>query len=481
MQRMQRIAIILCVSCGLAAVLSGCSTLAPSYTRPAAPVPASWQRDDAASDGAAAGLEQRGVAEIAWQEFYRDPRLREVIGLGLAHNRDMRVAALNVERAQAQYQIQWAGLVPGVDANGSAGFQRQPADFAGAGGVRDIHQYTVGLGVTSYELDLFGRVRSLKDQALEQYLATEQAQLSARISLIAQIAAGYLTLAADRELLHLAQETLQAQQESYQLIQRRFEVGASSELDLRQAQTQVESARVDVARFTTQATQDEDSLNLLVGIQVPAELQPQGLTGQVTPLEDITPGLASDVLLKRPDILQAEHLLKGYNANIGAARAAYFPRIILAGSLGSGSNELSGLFATGSGSWSFVPRIDLPIFDAGSRAAQLQVAEIDRDIALAQYEKAIQSAFREVADTLALRHNVEQQLTALLAVQTNAKYWGELVGERHAQGIDSRLDLLNAQCSLYSAQQGMVGVRLVQMTNLVSLYKALGGGLKAGS
>ncbi|MCL2790480.1 MAG: AdeC/AdeK/OprM family multidrug efflux complex outer membrane factor [Desulfobulbus sp.] len=479
MQRTQRFSIILCISCSLAALLSGCSTLAPSYTRPAAPVPASWQQDGAPETASA----QLGVAEPAWQDFFRDPRLKKVIELGLTHNRDMRVAALNVERAQAQYQIQRAALVPEVDASGGAGFQRVPADFSSTGEAQKLHQYTVGIGVTSYELDLFGRVRSLKDQALEQYLATEQAKQSERISLIAQIAASYLTLAADRESLSVAQETLKAQEESYRLIQRQFEVGTSSELDLRQAQTQVESARVDVARYTTMVAQDTDSLNLLAGTQIPADLLPTSLslTGQVAALAEVTPGLSSDVLLNRPDVLQAENMLKGYNANIGAARAAYFPRITLVGSLGSGSNQLSGLFSSGTGSWSFMPQIDLPIFDAGARSAQLQVAEVDRDIAIAQYEKAIQTAFQEVADALAQRTNVERQLAAQQALCDATEKRYALTQKRYAQGVDSHLNVLDAQRSLYSAQQGVIGIRLTRLTNLVFLYKALGGGVEAGS
>jgi efflux transporter, outer membrane factor (OMF) lipoprotein, NodT family len=480
MQRTRRTLIIWCMSCGLAAGLHGCSTLAPDYIRPDAPVPVSWQKDGA-TGAEADELAQRAALEKAWQNFYRDPRLREVIALGLEHNRDLRAMALNVERAQAQYRIQRARLIPNVDADAAAGFQRVPADFSGTGEAQKLHQYTVGLGITSYELDLFGRVRSLRDQALEQYLATEQAQQSARISLTSQIAAGYLTLAADRELLHLAQETLKTQEKSYLLIQQRFAAGASSELDLRQAQTQVEAARVDVARFTTLVAQDEEFLNLLVGTQVPADLQPLALTDQVAALEDVTPGLSSEVLLRRPDVLQAEHMLKGYNANIGAARAAYFPRITLVGTLGSGNNELSGLFSSGSGSWSFMPRIDLPIFDAGTRAAQLQVAEIDRDIAVAQYEKTIQTAFREVADGLTIRGNVEQQLAAQQALREATEKRYALTMERYAKGVDSHLNVLDAQRSLYSARQGEIGVRLVRLTNLVFLYKALGGGVEAGT
>jgi len=475
MQRIQRISIIIGLSLGLLGGLGGCS-LAPSYTRPAAPIPASWQQDPAARQEE--GAMPQGTADLAWQDFYGDEKIRNVIAMGLAHNRDLRVAALNVERAQAQYRIQWSALVPKVDANGVGTFQNQPADFANSGRSRESHQYTVGLGVTSYELDLFGRVRSLKDQALSQYLATEQAQRSARISLIAQIASSYLTLAADRELLYLARETLKTQQESYQLMQQRFTVGASSELDLRQSQTQIEATRVDVARLTTLVAQDENSLNLLVGAPVPAGMLPQTLTAQVAALEEIAPGLSSAVLLQRPDVLQAENLLKGFQANIGAARAAYFPRINLTGSLGVGSNELSGLFAAGSGSWLFVPRIDLPIFDAGARAAQLRVAEIDRDIALAQYEKVIQTAFREVADALAQRTNIEQQLAAQQSLHEATAKRYVLARERYAKGVDSHLNVLDAQRSLYGAQQGLVGVRLTRLANLVSLYKVLGGGVK---
>ncbi|WP_028319093.1 efflux transporter outer membrane subunit [Desulfobulbus elongatus] len=477
MQRIQRIPIVLSLMLSLCGGLVGCSTLAPSYNRPAAPVPTSWQKD-AGVPGEPAASGQQDAADIPWQDFYLNPRLRKVIAMGLVHNRDLRVAALNVERAQAQYRIQRSELVPKVDAEGAGNFQRQPADFSSSGEAEKIHQYTVGLGVTSYELDLFGRLRSLKDQALEEYLATGQAQRSARISLIAQIAAADLTLAADRELLQLAEETMKTQEESYRLIQKRFELGASSELELREAQTQVESARVDVARFSTQVAQDEDSLNLLVGAQVPADLLPASLTDEVATLEGITPGLSSEILLRRPDVLQAENVLKGYNANIGAARAAYFPRIVLVGSLGSGSKELSGLFSTGSGSWAFAPSIDLPIFDAGARAAQLQVAEIDRDIAIAQYEKAIQTAFREVADTLVQRGNVERQLAAQQALREATEKRYLLARERYAKGVDSHLAVLDAQRSLYSAQQGVVGVRLTRLTNLVSLYKALGGGVK---
>jgi len=339
-------------------------------------------------------------------------------------------------------------------------------------------KYTVGLGISAYEVDLFGRVRSLKDQALEQYLATEQAGRTVRISLVAEVAATALNLASDRERLRLAEETLKAQQASFHLIQKRFVVGASSELDLQQAQTQVDTARVEVARATTLVAQDSNTLNLVVGTQVPDQLLPRTLPESPTAVRDLSPGLPSAVLLQRPDILQAENQLKGYNANIGAARAAYFPRIILLSTVGTRSDELSGLFKAGSDVWTFSPQIVLPIFDAGARSAQLQVAEVDRDIAVAQYEKAIQTGFREVADALAQRGTIDEQLAAQegLVKATRARFL--LAQARYNQGIDSHLNVLDAQRSLYSAQQGLIAIRLTRLVNQVTLYKVLGGGWK---
>jgi multidrug efflux system outer membrane protein len=319
-------------------------------------------------------------------------------------------------------------------------------------------------------------VQSLKDQALEQYLATEQASRAVRISLVAEVAATALTLAADREGLQLAQETLKNQRSSLELIQRRFEVGASSELDLRQAQTQVESARLDVARATTLVAQDLNVLNLVAGSTVPSELLPKNLSAYQNAVRDIAPGLPSAVLLRRPDILEAENLLKGFNANIGAARAAFFPRIILLSTAGVRSDELSGLFKSGSDVWTFSPQIILPIFDAGARSAQLKEAETDRDIAVARYEQAIQTGFREVADALAQRGTIDEQVAAQrsLLEATSARYF--LAQVRYDKGIDSSLNVLDAQRSLYSAQQGLIGTRLARLTNLVTLYKVLGGG-----
>jgi outer membrane protein, multidrug efflux system len=457
--------ITLCLSLGTFVSLAGC-TMAPTYSQPAVPVPVSWPNGPSYQKETANPL-QKPLADITWQDFYLDGQLQKLIALALENNRDLRVAALNIEKSQALYRIKRADLIPKIDATASINNQAAVN-----------HQYSLGIGISSYELDLFGRVQSLKDQALEQYLATEQAQRTVQISLIAEVAGTYLNLAADRERLKLAQETLKTQQTSFQLIQRRFEVGASSELDLRQAQTLVDSARVDVARYTTLVAQDENNLNFVVGSNIQPEILPQALSETLTAVKDITPGLPSGVLLQRPDVLQAENLLKGYNANIGAARAAFFPRITLITSYGTTSDEVSGLFKSGSGVWTFTPQITLPIFDAGARSAQLKVSEVDRDIAVAQYEKAIQTAFREVADALAQRGTIDEQVAAQESFITATDKRYTLSQARYEKGIDSYLNILDAQRSLYSAQQALIGTRLTRLANLVTLYKVLGGGWK---
>ena len=454
--------------------LSGCASMAPLYTRPAAPVPDAWPGGPAYQVGAA--IDGQIAADIPWQEFFLDPQLQKLITMALENNRDLRVAALNIERSRAQYRISRAELFPQIDATGAGSGQRVPGDLSRTGKAETPEEYRAGLGVSSYELDLFGRVRSLQDQALEEFLATEQARRGTQISLVAEVAVNYLTLAADRDRLQLARETLAAQQSTFQLIQRRFELGASSELDLRQAQTRVDAARVDIARYTTLVAQDQNALALVVGSPFPAELLPQALVETSAAIQEITPGLSSEVLQQRPDIMQAEHLLKGFNANIGAARAAFFPRITLTGSLGTASAELDGLFGDNSVAWNFAPQISLPIFDAGSNRARLQVAEADRDIAVARYEKTIQTAFREVADALAQRGTIDDQVAAQqsLTDATEASY--RLSRVRYEQGIDSYLTVLDSQRSLYGAQQELIATRLTRLLNLVTLYKVLGGG-----
>lgn len=455
-------------------VLSGCASMAPKYTRPEAPVPSEWPSGPAYKESASKSGE-RNAADVTWQEFFIDEQLQKLITLALENNRDLLIAALNIERSQAVYQIQRADLFPTVNATGSAIEARTPGVLSGTGQPLTSHQYSVNLGFSAYEIDFFGRVRSLKDQALEQFFATDEARRSIQISLVAEVASNYLTLAADKERLKIAQETLASRQTSYNLIRSRFEAGASSELDLRQAQTSVDSARVDIARFTSQVAQDENALALVVGAPVPSDLLPSGLS-EITSLSELSAGLPSDVLQSRPDIMQAEHLLKAANANIGAARAAFFPRITLTTSVGLSSDHLSGLFNSVSGTWSFAPQITLPIFDAGRNQANLKVSEVDREILLAQYEKAIQSAFREVADALAQRGTLGDQLEAQQSLTDATAVTYRLSQARYEKGIASYLDVLDSQRSLYNAQQGLLTVRLSRLTNQVTLYKVLGGG-----
>lgn len=452
-----------------AVALTGCATMAPRYTRPDAPVPDAWPEEPGRGGG-------RPTADVPWREFFADGRLRELIALALENNRDLRVAVLNVEKSRAQFGIQRAELFPSVDASAGAIVQRVPEDLTGSGEAATVHQYGLDVGLTSWELDLFGRVRSLKDQALERYLASEHAQRSARVSLVSQVATAYLTLAADRERLQLASETLSNQQSSYQLTRSRFDAGIASALDLNQARTSVEAARVDIARYTSLVAQDENALVLAVGSPVPAGLLPQSLSEELTALKDLAPGLPSEVLLGRPDVLEAEGALKGANANIGAARAAFFPRVALTSSVGLGSDELSGLFDRGAGAWSFIPRISVPIFSAGANRAGLKAAEADRTIAVAQYEKTIQTAFREVSDALALRATIDGQLDAQQSLADAAAESHRLSAARYDRGVDSYLAVLDSQRALYAARQNLITTRLSRLTNLATLYKALGGG-----
>jgi len=456
---------------GVIVTIWGC-TLAPTYTRPAAPIPDAWPSGPAYKQ--AASSSPAVVADIKWEDFIVSEPLRKIIGMALANNRDLKVAALNIERARALYGIQRAELLPVVNASASGGKERVPGILSGNGQPVTTEIYNVNLGISSWELDFFGRIRSLKDQALEQYLATEQARRSSQIALITGIVSTYLTFAADRENLKLARSTLETQQATYEMIKRRFEVGVSSELDLRQAQTRLESARVDIAKYTGQTALDENALRLLVGSTVPTELLPGELT-EVAMLQGNIAGIPSEMLLRRPDILQAENQLKAANANIGAARAAFFPSITLTTSIGTSSDQLSGLFKAGSDSWSFLPQITIPIFDARIWSAY-DVIKAERDISLVQYEKAIQTAFREVADALAQRGTLDDQIEAQqLLVNASAESY-RLSDARYTRGIDSYLSVLDAQRSLYGAQQGLISIRLARLVNLVTLYKVLGGG-----
>jgi outer membrane protein, multidrug efflux system len=451
-------------------LLGGC-TLAPKYTKPDAPVSSSWPSGPAYKDTqAGAPL----ATDLKWREFFTDEQLQKIIETALNNNRDLRLAALNVERARALYGIQRAQLLPTVNAVGSGGKERVPADLSMSGKSYTAEQYSVNLGVFSWEIDFFGRIRSLKDRALEEYLATEEARRSAQILLVSEVANTYLTLAADREALKLARSTLETQQAGYDLIQRRFEKGVATALDLRQAQIPVDGARVDIARYTNRVAQDENALNLLVGSPVSSDLLPEALS-KVTPPKEISPGMSSEVLLDRPDILYAEHFLKASYANIGAARAAFFPRISLTTAIGTASNELSGLFKAGSDTWSYSAQIVMPIFDARTWSA-LTVTKVDREIALTQYEKTIQAAFREVADALALKGTVEDQLAAQQSLVNAYAETYRLSDLRYNRGVDSYLGVLDAQRSLRVAEQVLIVLRLATVANQVRLYAVLGGG-----
>ncbi|HAY23379.1 MAG TPA: multidrug transporter, partial [Desulfobacterales bacterium] len=390
----------------IAVPLTGC-TLIPEYTRPEAPIPQDWPSGPAYKNASPAP-DAPLAAEVQWRTFFADQRLQTIIAMALKNNRDLQVAALSVEKARAMYRVQRAELFPTVETGISA--RKERVKISGTQGMVNLEEYSINLGISSWEIDFFGRIRSLKKRALEEYLASEQGRRSAEILLISEVANAYLTLAADRENLKLARSTLETQQAAYNLIRRRFEVGFAPELDLRQVQTRVDTARVDVARYTELTAQDENALHLLAGSPIPADLLPRELS-LVKPLPDVSPGTSSEVLLRRPDILQAEHVLKAANANIGAARAAFFPRISLTSAIGTASGDLSGLFETGSFVWSYAPRIALPIFDARTRPA-LEATQVARKIALAQYERSIQIAFRETADALASRGTLGDRMAA---------------------------------------------------------------------
>ncbi len=451
--------------------LSGC-TLAPKYRRPDAPMPAAWP---AGAEGeAAASTQAKAAPDIPWQEFFSDSKLQQVIGLALTNNRDLRIAALTVERARALYNIQRGELLPSVNAVGTGSKSETPADLSSSGERMTSERYDVNLGIAAWEIDLFGRIQSLKDRALEEYLGTEQARRGAQILLVSSVAGTYLTLAADEENLALAKTTLEAQQSGYDLIKRRRDLGLVPDVDLFRAQTQVDTARGNVALYTQKTALDRNALNLLVGSPVPDELLPASLAGVIPPGE-VAPGIPSDVLLRRPDVLQAESQLKAANADIGAARATLFPRISLTAAFGTASAELSGLFKSDSDAWSFAPRVSMPIFDTRTWSA-LRATKVQRKLIVAQYEKTIQNAFKEVADALAVRDTVNEQLSAQTSLVNAVAETYRLSNSRYEKGMDSYLSVLDAQRSLYSAQQGLVSLGLAKVANTVQLYAVLGGG-----
>jgi multidrug efflux system outer membrane protein len=406
-----------------------------------------------------------------------DASLTKLIALTLANNLDLRVAALNIEQARAAFRIQRAALFPTIDADGSATWERLPAVESPTRSPLSERIFTASVGLSSYEIDFFGRVRSLKDQALQQYFSTEQARAAAQISLIGEVVTAYLTLAADSERLALARQTLASQGSSYQLTKRTYELGEATLLDLRQSETLVDSARVDVATYVAQVAQDANALTLLAGTPVPAEVVPKTLPQLMSSIAPLPEGIPSTVLQQRPDILESEHTLRAANANIGAARAAFFPSITLTGSYGSASASLGDLFKQGSLNTSLAPQITLPIFDAGANRARLAVAKAERDIDLAQYQHAIQTAFREVADGLADRGTIDERVAAQSAQVDAADESYRLSDALFQKGIDSFLQVLDSQRSLYTAQQSLITLRLAKLENLVTLYKVLGGGV----
>ena len=446
--------------------LAGCSFI-PTFSRPAAPVAESFPT--AAAKASAADAAARTAADIEWQTFFKDARLKRLIELALQNNRDLRVAVLNIEQTRAKLQVARADQLPTVNAgiNGSRG-------PAANGAVTS--SYTAGLSVTAYELDFFGRVRALSQAAQAQLLGTEEARKTVQISLIASVANTYLNLLADDELLRATRETLKTRQESLRLMQLKFDNEAASKLDLSSAQSLLEAAKVSLAQLTRQRAQDENALVLLVGQPLPADL-PAGLTmAEQGLLADLPAGVPSELLVRRPDVRQAEQNLLALNANIGAARAAFFPRITLTASAGVASNDLDTLFNNGTSAWSFVPQLLMPLFDAGRNQANLEAAKVNKEIAVAQYEKAIQTGFREVADALAGRATLGDQLQAQTAQLEAEKTRMGLTDLRFQNGVASSFDVLDAQRSLFTAQQAVVQVQALQLQNLVTLYKVLGGG-----
>lgn len=449
-----------------ALVTTGC-TMIPKYHRPASPVPAALP----------GGTAPAAAAEFnpAWRGFFTDEKLRAVIDLALANNRDLRIAALNVEKLRSVYRIQRAALLPTLSAVGGADVSRVPQQVSPSGAAYTAEQYSV-MGTASWEIDLFGRLRSLKQKALNQYLATAEARNAAQIALVAAVAESYLTLAADREALQLARATLETQRASLELTRQSRDAGIASDLTFYQAQSQVDAARAEVARYTGLAALDKNALDLLAGGPVSTDLLPDKLES-VAEVQDVAADLNSEILLRRPDILAAEYQLKGANANIGAARAAFFPRISLTAAAGTLAPELSALFADGTGFWKYAPQIAQPIFAGGSLLANLKAAKADRGIAVAQYERAIQVAFREVSDALVRRSALVEQLDAQQSLVASLAESFRLADARYREGVDGFLGVLVMQRSLYDAQRGLVAARLARRTNQVALFKVLGGGV----
>ncbi len=452
-------------------LLAGCS-LDPAYRRPAPPVPVAWPT------GPAYGA-PTDVSVTDWRQVFPDPKLRRVIEQALASNRDLRVAIAQILASRSQYRVQRAALLPTIDASVAASTGREYTGFPPSLGsaYENSTSYSTSVATTAYELDLFGRVRSLTKAALETYLATKEARRSTQISLVAEVATDYLTFASDASLLEVSKATVINAGANFDLARRRLAGGVASQLDVSSARTIVEQAKDDVARYTTDVAQDKNALDLLVGASVEAANLPTGIDDPATRLGDVPGALDSQILLQRPDVLEAEHTLRSANANIGAARAAFFPSISLTGSGGTESASVSSLFSGAAGVWSFAPNITVPIFDGGANRGNLDYAKAEDRIDVASYEKAIQTAFREVADALAQRGTIAERLGALRAQVAAARESLHLAEALYARGSDSYLDVLTAQRTYYGAQQSLIAVQLIDTANIVTLYKVLGGAM----
>ena len=462
-----------------ALALAGCN-MAPKYVRPDLPVPAD-SPTGAAYDNAALQGSAQDLASTAWEDFFTDERLREVIRTALASNRDLRVSLANVEQARALYKVQRADLLPGVAASGSATYQKLPFAAAGqvnGGGAGRMDNYSASLGVSAWELDLFGRVRNLTKAAQEDFFAAQANRDAAQVALVAEVASAWLTLAADSESLAFSTRTAQAYDETVALTEARFKAGVASQLEVSQARTSRDQARSDIAALTTQVAQDRNALELLAGASLDPATLPAALPDNGATIGQLPANVPSTVLLQRPDIAAAEHQLIGANADIGAARAAFFPQISLTAALGTMSLGLSNLFKSGSETWSVAPSASLPIFDFGKRAGNLRYAKATRDAMVAQYEKSVQTAFREVADALARRGTIDEQLDAQVSLRDNAQVANRLSQARFSKGVDNFLTTLDSQRSYYAAEQSLIATRLVRGANAIELYRALGGGLK---
>ncbi|MFM0274313.1 efflux transporter outer membrane subunit [Paraburkholderia aspalathi] len=476
-----RLKLSACMVAFAVAMLTGC-TLDPHYERPAAPVAVAYPKGEAyestsaAASGTASGTATPGTtttapplaADMAWRSFFRDERLQRLIEIALDNNRDLRVAALNVAEYEAQYRITRAALAPSISASGSLTRER-------TSGVTSSSS-DVSVGTTSWEIDFFGRLRSLKRQALENYLATDASRQSTQISLIATVATDYLTLLSDERLLQITGDTVKADQSTYDVTKRIQELGNSSMLDVQQAQNSLASAKASLASYRRAVAQDRNNLVAVLGAPIPDDLPPAREFDDETMFADIGAGVPSLLLTRRPDIVQAEHALKAANANIGAARAAFFPKIELTASAGTSSSTLSSLFKAGTGAWEFAPTVSVPIFDYGSNKASLDVAKIEKQIEVADYESAIQTAFKEVANALTARETYVDQVAADRDYVTSSQRYYTLAQARYKAGTDSFLTFLDAQRTLYTAQQQLASDSLSRQANLVTLYKVLGGG-----